>query len=344
MHDWLSALFRAAENRGDFSQALEKIWSDLRGLENSSHERSSPRYLWLSKDHPPQTVEEGPVLVGGRPRVDDLREGHSANRPVFQELANKAADWIEEIHSGRDAGRKLNLFWIAGRSGTGKSIALLHVLARLHSQENDRTIIWLGNDVTARPGCFRWARPLLQNGREVLIGLDDPFPADREYDLTSILTSARQELSGLLSSEHEIHSPLIVCCGPTEQWLGFRKQFDDVAAVTAVDLRKESAKERALLWDWYQRRTGVETSQPYTPEQDILLVQLFFEWQKGSPIGDFASSFRQRIKGLDQTPAKSFERFMDLLFAINRLYVNYPVELLKNDRQLPDLRRPLPSA
>ena len=82
--------------------------------------------------------------------------------------------------------------------GTGKSIALLHVLARLHSQENDRTIIWLGNDVTALPGCFRWARPLLQNGREVLIGLDDPFPADREYDLTSILTSARQELSGLL--------------------------------------------------------------------------------------------------------------------------------------------------
>ena len=118
--------------------------------------------------------------------------------------------------------------------------------------------------------------------------------------------------------------------------MGFRKEFNDVAAVTAVDLRKESAKERALLWDWYQRRTGVETSQPYTPEQDILLVQLFFEWQKGLPIGDFASSFRQRIKGLDQTPAKSFERFMDLLFAINRLYVNYPVELLKNDRQLPD--------
>ncbi len=203
-------------------------------------------------------------------------------------------------------------------------------------QENNRTIVWLGNDVAALPDCLRWARPLLQDGRQVLIGIDDPFPADREYDLSSILTSARQELSRLRGINQEFRAPLIVCCGPTEQRLDLRRQFSDLTLITPVELPKENAEERAELWNWFQRRTGIASPEPYTPEQDVLLVQLFFEWHAGAPIGDFASSFRQRIRRLDMTDTKSFVRFMDLLFAVNRLYINYPIELLRNDFQLPD--------
>jgi hypothetical protein len=331
----LSALFLAAENGGDFSQALTQIWSDLRGLENSSYQRNSPGYLWSSEDRPPQTVVTGPVLIGGRVDVGDLRRGYFANRPIFQKITDEAEDWIEKVRDNREAGRKVNLLWIAGRSGTGKSVALLHILAGLHSQENDRTIIWLGNDVARLPECSRWARPLLKDGRQVLIGIDDPFPADREYDLAAILSATRLELSALQSGEQDFHPPLIICCGPTEQRLGFRQQFADLASITTVELPKESADDRAALWDWYQHRTGEKRSQPYSPEQDVLLVQLFFEWRTGLPIEDFAARFRQRIRQLDQNPSRSFERFMDLLFAVNRLYVNYPLQLVTKDHQLP---------
>ncbi len=336
MHEWLGALFTAAETSGDFAPALKGIWSDLRGLENTSHLRQSPGYLWSIEDQPPSTIEAGPVIVGQRAEVRDLRRGYFADRPIFHQLANQAHDWIEKVNSGTDAGRKVNLFWISGRSGTGKSIALLHVLALLHTQENNRIVVWLGSNISALPGCFQWARPLLQDGRQVLIGIDDPFPADREFDLANTLAAARQELSGLQGSQPDFCFPLIICCGPTEQRLGFRTQFGDIATIKAAEIPPEDAKDRAALWDWYQRRTDQPRPQPYTAEQDVLLVQLFFEWQTGQPIGDFALRFQERIRQLDKTPEKSFKRFMDSLFAINRLYVNYPAELFEKDRQPPE--------
>lgn len=331
MHEWLGELFNAAEAQGNFTPALKRIWIDLRVLQNSRHEPKSPGHLWSAEDQPPGPgkVEQGPIRIQERAVISDLREGRFADRQIFRKLARKAEEWIEKAPGSHEAGRKLSLFWIGGRSGTGKSIALLHVLAMLHAQENNRFIIWLDNNIDALPECFRWARPLLQDGREVLIGIDDPFPAGRENDLAGILNLARHELSGL-------RFPLIVCCGPAEQRLSFREQFGHLAAIFPVELPKETADDRALLWDWYQRRTGTKRSQPFSPDQDVLLVQLFFEWWTGKPIGDFASGFRRRIQGLDHTPTKAFEPFMYSLFAVNRLYVNYPIELMKNDHQIPE--------
>ena len=76
--------------------------------------------------------------------------------------------------------------------------------------------------------------------------------------------------------------------------------------------------------------------QPYRPEHDVLLVQLFFEWRTGCLFGDFALSFRRRfLRALDRTSDKTFEKFIESLFAVNRLYVNYPIELLNKDRESP---------
>jgi hypothetical protein len=62
-----------------------------------------------------------------------LRKGYLAVRePLYPELTDRISEWTTRCRHHPDKTLRLPLFWIGGRSGCGKSAALLHVLAALH--------------------------------------------------------------------------------------------------------------------------------------------------------------------------------------------------------------------
>ena len=88
--------------------------------------------LWGEADQPPKVVRYEPdlqkaVRTGQKLRRADLRDGSLADRRIYDDLQQFAETWLE---GQAEAAEKLSALWIEGRSGGGKSAALLHVLAQ----------------------------------------------------------------------------------------------------------------------------------------------------------------------------------------------------------------------
>ena len=106
----------------------------LVGIVNSTSIPKSPIYIWRDIDRPPSQITSGKVLTGEQPLPSNLRDGYFAPRPdVYNDLAEKFFQWWRDYHQAGDCSLRLPIFWISGRSGSGKSVALLHLLAHIHS-------------------------------------------------------------------------------------------------------------------------------------------------------------------------------------------------------------------
>ena len=76
-------------------------------------------------DHPPAEIvrddnEHTAIRVGERLSILDLREGRLAKRELYNGIHDACEDWLSKADG---AASKLPVFWIEGRSGTGKSAA-----------------------------------------------------------------------------------------------------------------------------------------------------------------------------------------------------------------------------
>ena len=178
LESWL-AHGLSIERTRDGQALAERIYNDLHQAPKTHGALPPGIMMWQPHFRPPADVvcddREDSVLTGQQPTPQDLADGCFFTRPLYATLADKAERWI---HQQASQSRPLPaVFWLGGRSGCGKSVALLHVLGQLHQAGFDR-ILWLGNSVNLLPDAVALARALhSEDSREapVIIALDDPF-------------------------------------------------------------------------------------------------------------------------------------------------------------------------
>jgi hypothetical protein len=320
VHAWLGRLLEAAREPDGYERAAREIWNTLHELDQArGRQPATGIHVWTTRDRPPGSVRPGSFLTGEQPLVKHLREGFFAPRPdLFEPLADRVTAWLSSNPAATDKGARLPFYWLAGRSGAGKSVALLHVLALLHERGHG-PILWLGNRVANLPAAIRYVHEVRRKDHPVVIAIDDPYAPATQGDMASVRQEALAELQESRESGDASSLPLIVCCGPTEQAERLRDEWSSDALVTIDPLGKESTPDLTALRAWYRARAGQDA--PDIGDENVLLVQLFFQWRAGISMGEFANRFRRRIQAAD--PTGGVERALARMLALNRLYVGY---------------------
>ena len=340
VRSWLGLLLeRTAE--GAAVAAARQIWSDLWALHAAAATPPGSGIVqWQDDWAPPAELRPGGYLTGRRPTVRDLRDGSFAPRPeVYDGLAARAEAWIAAAQE-QGGGVRLPVFWIGGRSGAGKSVALLHVLAILHERERG-PVLWLGNKIALLPAAMSRARMLRFREAMAIVGMDDPYSPEGQADPALVWREALATVEAARQVGGAAELPLVVCCGPTEQAERFREEFPDDVEVTLVEVPRETEADLARLREWYRVRTGREP--PDVGDRNVLLVQLFFEWRVEAPIFEFAARLRTRIRAAGRNGESVYE-FLSVMLAMNRLYVGLPAaawehELTAEQQDLLDVLR-----
>lgn len=324
---WLGGMMAAAgkttpeERRAALEQSAKSIWEDLVELEQAGELRGGA-YLWSPTDRPPDQVREGKVLKGKQPTVAHLRKGFFADRPdVLGRVRARFERWLAE-RAKAEVQTTVPMFWIGGRSGSGKSALLLQFLSSLQ-EEGTGPVLWLSNKNERLAEAARWAREAFQSERPPVMGIDDPYAPDGPRDL--VWGRFLAELTPNLEAGEGEGVPILVCAGPSEQAEAFARDFSSDFDIEVVELEREQPEELARLRGWYEERTGAEAPGP--EDGNVLLVQLFFEWQTGERLDEFAQRFRRRLEEADrQAEDGDLVSALAEVLALNRIYVGYPPE------------------
>lgn len=326
----------AAASSSEFDVVITRFRIKLAALESRLTEAAEQIGLWGADDCPPHEVHRednlaAAVRVGQRLSLADLRGGRLAHRKIYGDVHTACEAWIAGAGPSRD---KLGVFWIEGRSGSGKSAALLHLLHSLHSADaSQRVVLWLGGRSHLVAEGVVWAKDLISQGFQVIIGIDDPYTAARQLTFLQAVRIAQGEWERIRDSGARIGSeprwaPMIVCCGPIEQRYAAESATFDELDIYAYRLRAETAEDLDELARWYELRTGQLAP---VVDGDTLLVQRFFEWTNGN-LREFALRFRMRLEDMDAGSAEKevLEVFARIL-ALGRLYVDYPADVLASE-------------
>ncbi len=293
------------------------IWNDLHSFWRGRSLKTASLYFWREDDMPPSVVEIGKILTGQRPSVRHLREGYFTQRPqVYGILEEALLDWVDnKIYENE----KIPLFWIAGRSGTGKSAALLHMLARLF-EIGHAPILWIGNHMSLIEPAIKFAVENELPGMTPIIGIDDPYMASVQEGAARYWNDVIASLHSVRQEEGEKRLPLIVVCGPSEQAEAFRSDYCEYINVFIAELPHATSGEIIALRHWYQTRTSSEA--PDIGNENVLMVQLFFQWEKHESLMEFAQRLYKRLIAGDTS--HDILTVVSRILALNRLYVGYP--------------------
>ncbi|MBS1695282.1 MAG: hypothetical protein JST91_24010 [Actinobacteria bacterium] len=261
-------------------------------------------------------------LVGEQPTLTHLRNGYFAPRDDIDALVGTFVAWHEEVMSDSLAASSgsVPVCWIAGSSGSGKSILILQLLARLNAQAGT-TVLWLGNAIERLDEATRFAKRLTVD-RHVFIGLDDPFVSGD--DGAACWKSALAELAQLRHRGDVGRLPVLVCCGTGEQLETFRRTCGSDAVLSVHVQGPPTATGLESLREWFFARTGKDAN-IYHGSDSVLPAQLFFEWSKREGIASFAGRFRARVTAM----APETANFVETVLGLNRIYVGYPREAMQ---------------
>jgi hypothetical protein len=323
LFQWLGRLL-AASSKVDFDREIKFIWEQLVEISNKNDIPKSPIYVWQSEDRPPDQINQGNVLIGEQPKPSHLRQGCFAPRSdVYNDIAESFTQWWQLRSQVTDNSLRLPIFWIGGRSGSGKSVALLHLLAHLHAKGTAH-ILWVGRYMNLLPAAIQWALALREQGSEAIIAVDDPFAPITQND-AQVWQNALASLEVLRCKGNVEGMPAILCCGPTEYARNLERSYPDDVSVKLKPLRMEQQSDYDELRHWYRKRTG--SNPPEVGDDNVLLVQLFFQWRNSSTLKGFANNFQKRIMEADST-GSLFNKLSRVL-AANRLYIGYPRQALE---------------
>lgn len=323
---WLARLVEAADSGHGFLIAARDIWGELVTLDSSKRRQPDDFQLWRNEYTPPSTVERGGYLTGQRPMLYHLRQGYFADRSAALDKVEQGfLNWADSRPAFVDNTVRLPVFWISGRSGAGKSVLMLQLLSRLHTDGVAR-ILWLGDKPQRLSRAIEWidrAAMVDESASHLLpvIAIDDPYQVGTTTDVAAQWQQALSMVEDLRQNGEGDRLPLIVCCGPTEQAVRFSEDFSGDVALTQSVLDNESSTDYEQLRSWFIERTG--RTSPQVNEPNLLLVQLFFEWHHDLPLREFAHRFRDRLMGMD--PSGTITDAVTRVLTLNRLYTGYPL-------------------
>lgn len=302
----------------DAKAAPLRIWSDLVELRGASRAQRAPGVILTSIDRPPERTGRGYVLTGQQPRLQHLREGAFApRRGLIANLADQLVEWAADDHEQRPV-TSLRVFWIAGRSGSGKSIAMLQTAAEVRGRWPG-PVVWLGEAVNRLPDAVAWASFLQgATGERVLLVADDPYVAT---DAAAMWKAATDRMLPAIETGDTAAIPVVLACGPAEQARRLKEDLLSLVSVDEVSLPNAGAGDWDELRHFFRERTNEEP--PPVDSPNTLLVQAFFEWREGQPLLEFARGFHARIRRFDESGAVM--RYASLLLAANRMYVGLPI-------------------
>ena len=297
-----------------------RIWSDLSELSQERGPRP-PGVILSGDDESPAEVVIGRVLTGQQPRLHDLRAGAFAKRArCVGTLVEQIRTWAGDAEARSDDAR-LRVLWVTGRSGSGKSVALMQAAVAMH-RAFPGPVVWLGPEHRRLPDSLRWGAEIQRtSGELVLIAVDDPYSTS---DSPQIWQAATGEVLAEIEAGDIDGIPLVLACGPAEQARRLANDHLDAVAVTEVELTPATSADWIELRDFYRARTSEEPP-AVASEENVLLVQAFFEWRERLTLPEFAKGFAQRVRQLSSNGA--VEEYVALLLALNRLYIGLNEEI-----------------
>jgi len=300
--------------------------SDFRNASRRTPWRPVGRVLSRRDVEPdPRAESDTGVLTGQKPKPEHVRRGYFRSREtVLTPLVDAFESWRG---SPADAAEwpvgKVPVFWIDGRSGEGKSVLLLQLVAKRIAGGGDETFVLMQSPSDL---------PRLLESVPEPVGPSVPMLAvvDDLYDLRD-RESWQEEVRAACS----IRTPFvgIVACGPTDQREAFESDLADQFAVTSFQVPKLGLEECGDFRAWFEQRTGSSRDWSKLTTDNVLLVQFMFELVQGRTMTEFAMRFRKRLNRLGV-----FETVRTVL-AVNSLYLDAPASLLSHDRTRDALAR-----
>lgn len=315
-------------------QAIRMLGRDLRSYFFAAPRRNNwipiGRVLTLNHTTPDkQASKYTGVLTGQVPKFDHLRKGYLRERPqIFQSLWTAFTRWLPTLDSSEsELIDKIPVFWISGRSGEGKSVLLLQLIAEfLKSVEATPTLqLQSGNDLPRLIETVPEPRQLSDPARSHIFAVIDDV-----YDLRD-----HEGWGDEIRNACSLRTPplAIITCGPTEQREQFTSHLIGQFNVAYFEVPILGRDECFEFLAWYEARTGKSRDLNNLTTENVLLVQFIFELAQGMRLPEFAQRFKRRLLRL-----KFFEVARAIL-AVNALYMDAPLALIESDKDRDALAR-----
>ena len=259
------------------------------------------------------------ILTGQTPKLEHLRSGYFRHRPaLFEELYTAFRRWVHQATGANPTAYfKIPVFWISGRSGEGKSVLLLQLVARA-IRDGEGPILHLASrrNLADLISTFSDSTEVFLPQARLLAVVDDLY-AGRQRDQWN--DEVRESL--------QLRTPpvSIVTCGPTEQLEAFESQLCDLFEITSFEVPRLSDQECEEFLVWFERRTGQTPQIELQRYSNPLLVQLLFELSHNERLPDFARRFRHRLDTLSLASAAR------TVLAVNALYLDAPLNNIVSD-------------
>ncbi len=271
----------------------------------------------------PRASQYHEVLTGEVPRFEHLCKGFFKERQnIFNNLWKIYEDWLQELEFHDEGGKvknQLPIFWIGGRSGTGKSILLIQLIARFIELKQDISVLHLGSGTQLPQLLNQIPEEMLRNTNtfgHLFVMIDDL------YDIRD-----RDEWEEQIRDALAIKLPpiAIVTCGPSEQMDQLISNIGDLLGISSFDI--PPVPEIPEFIQWYQNRSGKQRDISIVTKENTILVQLIFELAQGVSLQSFALRFKNRLNHLNLFNAAR------AILAVNSLYSDAPLSLISSDKQ-----------
>ncbi len=299
----------------------QRIRDDI--CERFSQDRLSPiliGQLLTCLDFSPSLKPSANLEIGREITLARVRDQQYMTRPHRRDALYER---LLERHdlSLRDLRSAVRVFWLAGRSGVGKSVLLLQILERLIA--DGRRVLWLGGNSELLEPALREVINAPDDLRPEFIAIDDLY----DRDARTKLDIAR--LGAFIDETGRQGWPMILTCGPAE----FAEAFEEESRYRGFEVNRETlhpvaADEAREVAAWYHKRTGRTPARGPAFEQANntdggLFVSLAVELAHGD-LKEFALRFAERVRLNDLDDA------LRLPLALNRLYLRAPYDWLSD--------------